>query len=67
MVGSTKGIAMITTIKVKTNALRLLHRAVAEAHTNWPDDDEHEQECLLYMKTKLYAALMDHLLDSDSI
>ena len=67
MVGSTKGIAMITTIKVKTNALRLLHRAVAEAHTNWPDGDEREQECLLYMKTKLYAALMDHLLVSDSI
>ena len=67
MVGSTNGIAMITTIKVKTNALRLLHRAVAEAHTNWPDGDANEQECLSYMKTKLYAALMDHLLDSDSI
>ena len=23
---------------------------------------KHEQECLLYMKTKLYAALMDHFL-----
>ena len=67
MVDSTNGVAMITTIKVKTNALRLLHRAVAEAHTNWPDGEASEQECLLYMKTKLYAALMDHLLDSDSI
>ena len=66
MVGSTKGKVMITTIKVKTNALKLLQRAVAEAHTNWPDGDSYEQECLLHMKTKLYAALMDHLLYSDS-
>ena len=40
---------------------------VAEAHDNWPGSDANEQACLLNMKTQLYAALMDHLLESDSI
>ena len=47
--------------------LRLLHRVVAEAHDNWPGGDANEQACLLNMKTQLYAALMDHLLESGSI
>ena len=58
---------MITTITVKTDALRLLHRAVAEAYTNCTNDDADEQASLLIIKTKLYAALLDHLLASGSI
>ncbi len=58
---------MITTITVKTDALRLLHWAVAEACINCPDSDANEQASLLNMKTKLYAALLDHLLASGSI
>ena len=58
---------MITTISVEMDALRLLHRVVSEAHDNWPGGDANEQACLLNMKTQLYAALMDHLLELGSI
>ena len=58
---------MVTTISVEIEALRLLHRAVSEACTNWPGGDANEQACLMNMKTQLYAALMDHLLESGSI
>lgn len=58
---------MVATIAVEADALRLLHRVVAEAHDNWPGGDANEQACLLQMKTQLYAALMDHLLTSGSI
>ena len=34
---------------------------------NWPGGDANEQACLLNMKTQLYAALMEHLLESGSI
>ncbi len=52
---------------MEIDALRLLHRSVAEAYANWPGGDPNEQACLLKMKTQLYAALMDHLLDCGSI
>ena len=58
---------IITTISMETDALRVLHRVVAEAYNNWPGGDATEQACLLNMKTQLYAALMDHLLESGSI
>ena len=59
--------SMVATISVEADALRLLHRVVAEAHDTWPGGDANEQACLLQMKNQLYAALMDHLLDSGSI
>ena len=49
---------MVTTISVEMEALRLLHRAVSEAYTNWPGGDANEQACLLNMKTQLYACLL---------
>lgn len=52
---------------MEIDALRLLHSAVAEAYANWPGGDPNEQACLLNMKTQLYAALMDHLLECGSI
>ena len=58
---------IFTTITVDIDGLRLLHRFVAEAYDNWPGGDANEQVGLLNMKTQLYAALMDHLLESDSI
>ena len=58
---------MITTITLERDVLRLLHRVVSEAHDNWPGGDANEQACLLNMKTQLYAALMDHLLESGYI
>ena len=58
---------MVTTITMEIDALRLLHRSVAEAYANWPGGDPNEQTCLLKMKTQLYAALMDHLLECGSI
>ena len=58
---------IITTISMETDVLRVLHRVVAEAYINWPGGDAIEQACLLNMKTQLYAALMDHLLESGSI
>jgi len=58
---------MIATISVEAEALRVLHRVVAQAYDNWPGGDANEQACLLNMKTQLYAALMDHLLESGSI
>ena len=58
---------IITTISMETDALRVLHRVVAEAYNSWPGGDASEQACLLNMKTQLYAALMDHLLESGSI
>jgi len=58
---------MIATISVDAEALRVLHRVVAQAYDNWPGGDANEQACLLNMKTQLYAALMDHLLESGSI
>ena len=58
---------MVATISVEIDALHILHRAVSEAYTNWPGGDANEQACLLNMKTQLYAALMDHLLESGSI
>ena len=58
---------MVTTISVEIQALRLLYRAVSEAYTNWPGGEANEQACLKNMKTQLYAALMDHLLESGSI
>ena len=62
-----EGNQMITTITLERDVLRLLHRVVAEAHDNRPGGDANEQACLLNMKTQLYAALMDHLLESGSI
>ena len=59
--------SMVATISVEADALRLLHRVVAEAHDTWPGGDANEQACLLQMKNQLFAALMDHLLDSGSI
>ena len=58
---------MVTPITMEADALRLLHSAVAEAYTKWPGGDSNEQACLLNMKTQLYAALMDHLLECGSI
>ena len=58
---------MIATISVDAEALRVLHRVVAQAYDNWSGGDANEQACLLNMKTQLYAALMDHLLESGSI
>ena len=58
---------MVTTISVEIHALRVLYRAVSEAYSNWPGGDANEQACLLNMKTQLYAALMDQLLESGSI
>ena len=58
---------MITTLSVEIEALRVLHRAVSDAYANWPGGDANEQACLLNMKNQLYAALMDHLLESGSI
>ena len=58
---------IITTISMETDVLRILHRVVAEAYINWPGGDATEQACLLNMKTQLYAALMDQLLESGSI
>jgi len=58
---------MVTTITMEIDALRLLHTAVAEAYAKWPGGDPNEQACLLNMKTQLYAALMDHLLECGSI
>ena len=55
---------LVTTISVEIEALRLLHRVVSEAYTNWPGGDSNEQSCLLSMKTQLYAALMDHVFES---
>ena len=52
---------------METDALRVLHRVVAEAYINWPGGDANEQACLWNMKTQLYAALMDHLFESGSI
>ena len=52
---------------METDVLRILHRVVAEAYINWPGGDATEQACLLNMNTQLYAALMDHLLESGSI
>ena len=58
---------LFTTISVDVDALRLLHRSVAEAYDNWSGGDANEQVGLLNMKTQLYAALMDHLLELGSI
>ena len=40
-------------------ALRLLHRVVSEAHTNWSGGPPGEQESLNRMRLQLYAGLMD--------
>ena len=53
----------ITSIHMDINALRTLHRVVSEACDKWPGGDPQEQECLYRMKTQLYAALMEYLLD----
>ena len=58
---------MVATLAMGADALRLLHRVVADAYATWPGGDANEQACLLHMKNQLYAALMDHLLDSGSI
>ncbi|EAU74617.1 hypothetical protein RS9916_33957 [Synechococcus sp. RS9916] len=55
---------MVATISVEIHALRLLHRAVSEACTNWPGGDANEQSSLLSLKTQLFAVLMRHLLES---
>lgn len=58
---------MVATISMEADALRVLHRVVAEAYDTWPGGDPNEQACLLQMKNQLYAALMDHLFHSGSI
>ena len=58
---------MVATISMEADALRVLHRVVAEAYDIWPGGDANEQACLLQMKNQLYAALMDHLFHSGSI
>ena len=58
---------MVATISMEADALRVLHRVVAEAYDNWPGGNANEQACLLQMKNQLYAALMDHLFHSGSI
>jgi len=58
---------MVATISMEADALRVLHRVVAEAYDTWPGGDANEQACLLQMKNQLYAALMDHLFHSGSI
>ena len=54
-------------MEMDINALRLLHRVISEAHDGWPGGPAEEQDCLLRMKTQLFAALMDHMLESDPI
>ena len=58
---------MVTTLAMEADALRLLHRVVADAYNDWPGGDADEQACLLLMKNQLYAALMDHLCEAGSI
>ena len=55
------------TLTMEVDALRLLHRIVDNAYTNWPGGDADEQACLLLMKNQLYAALMTHLYETNSI
>ena len=57
----------IACMEMDINALRLLHRVISEAHDGWPGGPAEEQDCLLRMKTQLFAALMDHMLESDPI
>ena len=57
----------IATMAMDVHALRLLHRVVSDAYSKWPGGPQEEQVCLHAMKTQLYAALMDHLLDAGAI
>ena len=54
-------------MEMDINALRLLHRVVSDAYLNWSGGLPEEQLCLSMMRTQLYAALMDHLLEDEQI
>lgn len=53
----------ITHFHLNLDALRLLHCVVSDAYERWPGGVVEEQELLYTMKTQLYAALMEYLLD----
>ena len=49
----------ILSFQLDLNALRLLHRVVSDAYTNWPGGPPEEQASLDRMRMQLYAGLMD--------
>ncbi len=49
------------------SALRMLHKCVQNAYTNWPGGDPDEQVELEIMRNGLYAVLMETLLDNDLV
>tara|TARA_B100001173_G_scaffold209128_1_gene180411 strand:+ start:1027 stop:1218 length:192 start_codon:yes stop_codon:yes gene_type:complete len=57
----------VVSIELDLDALRLMHRAVHQAYESLPGDCAEEQECLFAMRNKLYAGLMDQLLDIEAI
>ncbi|MAV11247.1 MAG: hypothetical protein CMN96_07360 [Synechococcus sp. MED850] len=54
-------------MEMDLNALRILHRVVVDAHTNWSGGDPEEQNLLAAMRQQLYAALMENLLRTGQI
>ena len=57
----------VVSIELGLDALRLMHRAINQAYESWPGGHAEEQECLFTMRNQLYAALMDQLLDMETI
>ncbi|RCL51281.1 MAG: hypothetical protein DBW85_09925 [Synechococcus sp. MED-G71] len=56
----------ILSFHLDLNALRLLHRVVSDAYTNWPGGPPEEQVSLDRMRMQLYAGLMDVTLSLES-
>jgi hypothetical protein len=51
------------TMQLDIKSLRLLYNIIKKAHEEWPPDqtDTPEMEAVTYMKSQLYAAIMEYM------
>ena len=50
-------------MQLDIKSLRLLYNIIKKAHEEWPPDltDTPEMEAVTYMKSQLYAAIMEYM------
>ena len=51
------------TMQLDIRSLRLLYNIIKKAHEEWPPDQTDTVECeaVTYMKSQLYAAIMEYM------
>ena len=58
---------IVVNIQADLNTIRMLHAATTICHERWTGTEAYSQEQILMLRDKLYACLMDTLLETGNI